>query len=230
MSHSTKSYVKDFRGFDQLAIGDVFNTASTNSTVDIENGTFHVKQTGIGEGLINLGDDLPWDIDDLNSIEFYAKLTAWNAQAVGWIGVAGDTSAGTDPDAFPVNAMFKITGANADIAVQTDDGTNDLSYATGHQVTMGKWQCFKIDFQSGVQTISPPGKSKGGKASVQFMCGDYAQYPQHIRPTVHMDMSAYAGSLQLFFGTTHASGSTFDEEIHVPLIRVSARDPFDSAN
>ena len=66
----------------------------------------------------------------------------------------------------------------------------------------------KIDLRTGIQSISPPGVSKGGTGSVEFTASEqrYGQ-DQHLMLQKHMDMSAYTAGLQIVAGMIQATGT-----------------------
>jgi len=172
-----------------------------------------------------LGDVLPFDIDDLIRVACFAKIPAALTAAVKahW-GVAAARN--DDPDAIAAAALFGINGASGGsgaVHVETDDGTNDTTVATGIDLSTS-WRKFEIDFKTGIQTIGPPGASVGGKANVLFNQEDSNGAAKRVARNTLFDMSNYTSGLQLFaqiqktsgteVGTLHILG--FEVEVRVP--------------
>lgn len=171
---------------------------------------------GSDRAYATFNDKLPFDIDDLISVEYLLKIPSWNAASYGVFGVGSAYNA--DPDVVAASAWFKIVGGTngRNLVIETDDGTTDRNdIATGIEVPLSTWMRLRMDFKSGIQSISPPAQSKGGKASVQFACTDAKGFMRHVRPNVHMDMSAYSGALQLYMGIAGNAGTCYIKRIVV---------------
>lgn len=144
-----------------------------------------------------MGDVLGLPIDDLLSVEFWAarSATAYAAAVSACFGVA--SARNNDPDAIAASAWFRCKG-NSNVVVETDDGVIDNNdHATGLAIGT-EFRRYLIDFAAGVQTISPPSKSKGGKANVLFKAENARGQLVTLGETRLFDMSNYSGSLQLF--------------------------------
>ena len=140
-------------------------------------------------------DVLFFDIDLLCMVEFHFKTKDLDSDSVIHLGVG--SAFNSDPSAIAAHAFIKIVG-DGSVSVETDDGTLDLSASTGFAAADNAWQRAVIDFRTGIQSISPPSKSLGGKSSVQFTCTDANGMQNHLsRLDKHMDMRNYSGGLQL---------------------------------
>jgi hypothetical protein len=67
------------------------------------------------------------------------------------------------------------------------------------------WYRFRMDFKEGIQSVSVPSLSKGGKGSVQFSVTDERGWVAKPQLQAHMDMSAYSGFLQPYFSVFSAN-------------------------
>ena len=197
--------------YDFLSDGDTGEfTAATNGTgaVDLSGQGPVVLSIAASadRSYLHFGDNLVFPIDDLIRVSYLYKVSSWNANAELLLGVASAFNA--DPDAIVDGCWIKILGATAAVVVETDDGTtNTDDLATGVTVTEDVWNKVVFDFHSGIQSISPPSKSKGGKASIGVIHSNSLGYMDHLDFSQHLDMSAYSGNLQLLFGGRQLSGS-----------------------
>lgn len=199
------------------ANGAVSYTANTTKGV-----TMSLTDAG-DRALIHFNGRLLFPIDDLVSVEFLFQVTPWVAAADGILGVCSAFNA--DFDAIQESAWFRIGGGagNRAVYVETDDNVTNLDdIATGITLGLGAWHRGRIDFKTGSQSIGPPGASKKGKSSVQFTLSDANGCMRHIRTNQHMDMSGYAGGLQLIAGlrnnSTNSASSLFVKEIAVEYV------------
>lgn len=145
------------------------------------------------------GDKLPFDIDDLQQVDIWAKLTAAvDTEVSAAFGVA---SARNDAiDSIAAHALFRVIGNAGDtnpVTVETDDGTNDNDDVATGDVLVATYKRFSIDFASGIKTVSP-GPSVGGKGNVLFSMDDARGNLRPVARTTQFDMSNYASGLQLF--------------------------------
>ncbi len=148
-----------------------------------------------------LGDILPFDIDALQQVDFWAKLTAGVETEVS--AAFGVASARNDAiDSLGEAALFRIigdddsTGTNP-VTVETDDGTNDNDDKAAGGVLVATYKRCTIDFASGIKSISP-GPSVGGKGNVLFSMDDAQGNLRPVARTTQFDMSNYAAGLQLY--------------------------------
>lgn len=193
--------------------------AVVNSAVitapSIEAGSLKIPLSGTGYGTVSVGAGGVL-IDELLSVEAVFKVSKIVETTEIRIGVGSAFNA--DPDAVAASAWLKIVGqntaANAHLVyVESDDAVLDINDepANGIQIPVGVWCKAKLDFRSGIQSISVPGKSKGGKGSIQFAVTAERGYAQHVRGlTKHIDMSNYAGVIGPYFHAekTGAGGAT----------------------
>lgn len=143
---------------------------------------------------LSFGDILSYDIDDLVSIEFLFNLTsAAFTNSTVFLGMASAGNATIDT--IGEMAGFRMDATLA-LKAESDDGTNNNDdVATGLTLTSGLWTRARIDFATGVQTVGPPGISKGGKGCLLFSAGQGAVRPV-LRNSTLFDMSNYTGGLQ----------------------------------
>lgn len=160
------------------------------------------------------GDVLPFDIDQLDSIEFFAKVSAsLNAACSLVMGVA---NAGNNTIAsITSRCLFKLTGGGL-LTIDAVDGTHSKTgIATGQAMATADWQRFTMQFKQGLVTQGPPAAvgGVGGKASVLFNCEDARGNLRAQARGTQFDMSAETGNLQLYFQlqkTANAATATLD--------------------
>ncbi len=144
------------------------------------------------------GGVLPFDIDQLDSIEFFAKVSASLNAACSL--VMGVCNAGNNTIAsITSRAFFKMTGGGL-LTIDALDGTHTKSaIATGQAMATADWQRFTMQFKQGLVTQSPPGANSGGKSNVLFSIEDTRQNLRRVATGTQFDMSAETGNLQLYF-------------------------------
>lgn len=207
-------HFRDGRTFPTTADGGQWVKTDTSSagapTAVVQNATGAVKlllanTTEVENLCLSFGDQLPFDIDELKSIEFEIACAAiFAATDVAVVGLA--SARNDDPDAIAANAFFKIVTSNA-VVVETDDGTNDNDdKSTGMTLTATFRRC-RIDFSEGTKSVSPNG-SLGGKGAVKFFMEDANGFMRQVAKTVDFDMSNYAAGLQLYIQLQKTSAST----------------------
>lgn len=157
---------------------------------------------------VYMGDVLPFDIDEIISVEFIVKTVAAldPASQVAF----GLCSARNDAiDSLAAHASFRCIGSNA-VVVETDDGTNDNDdVATG--LTLGAtWKRFRMDFASRNTTIEPPSVSKGRKSNIEFYGANDNGSLRRVASGTRFDMSNYSGGLQLYFQLQKTSDTNTD--------------------
>jgi hypothetical protein len=192
--------------FDRSASDGSFTTA-TNGTGAVSftgnhNKGVQMSVTALADrAFIHFNNRLVYNIDDLKSIEFLFRIEAWHSFSDAILGLCSTYNA--DPDAIQEGIWFRIGGGAGDKAlfIESDDNvTNIDDEPTGITLADNGWFRGRIAFDTGIQSIAPPGGSKGGKASVQFEVTDSKGFCRHISPPKHIDMSAYAGGLQPVIG------------------------------
>jgi hypothetical protein len=209
MARQTRKYCYDFRGELALAAagsgaGGPFVKADTSSagapTVGgLAGGGIRLLLAATSEIenlCVYMGDVLPFDIDEIISVEIVAKTVAsLNAATSLAFGLA---SARNDAiDSIAAHASFRCIGSNA-VVVETDDGTNDNDdVATG--LTLGAtWKRFRMDFASRNTTIEPPSVSKGRKSNIEFYGANDSGSLRRVASGTRFDMSNYSSGLQLY--------------------------------
>lgn len=170
------------------------------------------------QAALYLADVLPFDIDELVSMQFVAKLDAAPAASVVVVaGLAGAYNA--TEDSIAQNAWFRLQGSSA-LLCETDDGTTDKDDIAADGLTLTtSWRRFKIDFSAAPQTVAPPGISKAGKGNVQFHVGNADGMMQRVARGTLFDLSAYSGGLQPFFSirktAATATGVLYIDEVEL---------------
>lgn len=203
ISHGTRKVVYDFlhaavtslplRVNDTAAFVDAFEAGNLKITLG---------GAATGNGSVDLADN-GLLAKDIKAAEFLVKLDSIDTNADFRIGLAGAHNA--DPDAIAQCAWFKIAGAAGTnehtVSVETDDATLNIdNEPTAKKLVIGAWHRLRIDLATGIQTISPPAKSKGGLGSVQFYIGRESQGNTFLDPvklTKHMDISAIGAAVAL---------------------------------
>lgn len=145
---------------------------------------------------VYMGDVLPFDIDEIVSVEFIAKTVASLDSATSL--AFGLCSARNDAiDSLANHASFRCIGSNA-VVVETDDGTTDKDdIATG--LTLGAtWKRFRIDFAARNTTIEAPSVSLGRKSNLEFYGANDNGSLRRVASGTRFDMSAATGGLQLY--------------------------------
>lgn len=209
MARQTRKYCYDFRGELALAAagsgaGGPFVKADTSAAGSPTVGGLAgggirmlLASTNEIENLcIYMGDVLPFDIDEIISVEIIAKTVA-TLHATSQIAF-GLCSARNDAiDSLAAHASFRCIGNNA-VVVETDDGTNDNDdIATG--LTLGAtWKRFRMDFAARNTTIEPPSVSKGRKSNIEFYGANANGSLRRVASGTRFDMSNYTAGLQLY--------------------------------
>ena len=199
-SHEVRKKVFDFLYHDIDAM-PLRQNASTAFVNILKDGNFQLTLGGAatGNGSLDLG-NIGIQAQDLVSFEALIKLDSIDVNASMCIGMAGTFNA--DPDVIAQSAWFKIIGAAGTdahtIVIETDDGTTNIDdEPTGKTLVIGQWARLRIDFATGIQSISAPGLSKGGLGSVQFSMPRTSSgnmFLDKVKATKHMDMSAITGT------------------------------------
>lgn len=209
MSRQSRIYRYDFRGEQALAAagsgaGGPFVKADTSAAGSPTVGgllggglRMALAATNEVENLcVYMGDVLPFDIDEIVSVEIIAKTVASLSSATQL--AFGLASARNDAiDSIAAHASFRCIGSNA-VFVETDDGTNDNDdVATG--LTLGAtWKRFRMDFASRNTTIEAPSVSKGRKSNIEFYGANDNGSLRRVASGTRFDMSNYSGGLQLY--------------------------------
>jgi hypothetical protein len=187
---------------------DVRIQDGTNVTSALSGGSLvFTADVAADQSTVDLGDN-GIAVADLLSFEAVLKVNSFDEQLDIRVGMA--SAYNVDPDVISEVALFKLRGkagaANAnDVFIETRDTNRDLKgTATNKSVLVGQWAKYKIDFATGIQSISAPALSKGGLGSVQFQASRESSgnvFSEHVTPGEagkHMDMSDAVGPLQPF--------------------------------
>lgn len=142
------------------------------------------------------GDSLGFKIDRLLAVEIFAAITASVPAAVSCaFGVASTRN--DTLDTVTAAAWFRLNGNN-NLLLESDDNVNDVNTIATGLTLPTTIQRHVIQFDEGVQTISPPSQSKGGKANVLFSIENGRGQLRRVGQTQLFDMSNYTGGFQLF--------------------------------
>lgn len=202
ISHGATTRVFDFLAHDLDIMPLNVRDADGSTTVTFAQGGLKYAIGTTGNGSLDMANTgvLP---ADLISIEWLVKLEAIDDDTDIRIGISGAHNA--DPDVIAQCAWFKILGGTGTdvhtISIETDDATLNIDdEPTGKTLVIDAWTRFRIDFKTGIQSISAPGTSKGGLGSVQFFMGRTSQgnmFMDKVAPTKHMDMAAIGATTLL---------------------------------
>lgn len=172
------------------------------------------------------GDVLPYDIDHLLRVDFWARCSA--SLAVGVDVAFGLAAARNDAiDSIAYHALFRVIGAAAAagaVTVETDDGVNDNDDKATGQTLAATLKRFTIDFASGLTTISPPSASVGGKANVLFSMDNGSGLLTPVARNTRFDMSNYSSGLQLFAQLQKAAQADV-ASLYIRAIDVTRKEP-----
>lgn len=174
---------------------------------------------------IHFGDKLVFDIDELLEVEFLYQISGSEAGTEMYLGLISAFNA--TPSSIAAAVLWKISGATAALAIETDDGTIDNNdIATTLTVSANEVHRATINFATGIQTVSPPSASTGGKTSIQFTHTDTSQVQHHINQHLsqHISMANYSGGLQLAAGARQVgSNASATPTLFVKRISVKSR-------
>lgn len=209
MSRQTRKYQYDFRGELALAAagsgaGGPFVKADTSvagspTVGGLLGGGVRMAMAATNEVenlCVYMGDVLPFDIDEIVSVEFIAKtvasLSTASQLAFGLCSARNDAIA-----SLAQYAAFRCIGSNA-VVVDTKDGaTTNNQIATG--LNLGAtWKRFRVDFASRNTTIEPPSVSRGRKSNIEFYGANDNGSLRRVASGTRFDMTNYSGGLQLF--------------------------------
>lgn len=134
-------------------------------------------------------DVLAFDIDEIQTVEFKAKVASIDAVTTLVMGLG---SAQNDTEDSVTNlAWFRMEGSasTSNVVVETDDGTNDNDDKATGTTLSSTLKKFVIDFTN-------------GKSDVRFYIDD-----ARVAASTTFDMSNATGNLQPFFQIHKASGT-----------------------
>lgn len=209
MSRQTRKYCYDFRGHHLIPAaasnaGGPFSKADTSENgaptmLGLNGGGLRMLLSSTSEIqnlCLYMGDVLPFDIDEIISVEFIARTVATMDSATS-IAFGLCSARADDLDALTAHASFRCIGSNV-VVVETDDGTTDKDdIATG--LTLGAtWKRFRMDFASRNTTVEPPSVSLGRKSNIEFYGANDNGSLRRVASGTRFDMSAYTAGLQLY--------------------------------
>ena len=146
--------------------------------------------------VLYMGDELPFDLDNLLTLDIWAKLSTASLHAAISCAFGLISAHNDDLDLVAAAAMFRCYGSNA-VVCETDDGTNDNDDVASGLNLATTVKRFTIDFASGIKAVVPP-PSVGGKGNVLFSADDDRVNLRQVARATRFDMSNYNSGLQLF--------------------------------
>lgn len=163
----------------------------------------HSSTNEIQNVCLSFGDTLPFDIDNLQSIEMRVKVGAATINAATSLAF-GLASARNDAiDSIANHASFRLIGANA-VLVETDDSVNDNDDVATGQSLGTAYKKFLIDFT-------------GGKSDVKFYVDG-----KRVAAATTFDMSNATGSLQPYVQLQKTAATSVDS-VTVDYVRIEAK-------
>lgn len=146
-------------------------------------------------------DKLIWDIDEIQSFSFYAKVSGVDSVTTICMGLASAHNATADSIAF--NAWFRMQGSasTSAVVVETDDGTTDLDDKATAATLASTLKKFTIDLSN-------------GKSDIRFYIDD-----TRVASTTTFDADQYSAGVQPYFLVAKASGTG------VPALTIARIEP-----
>lgn len=134
-------------------------------------------------------DKLIWDIDELQSISFFAKVSGVDSVTTICMGLASAHNA--TADSIAANAWFRMQGSasTSAVVVESDDGTTDNDDKATGATLSSTLKKFTIDLTN-------------GKSDVRFYIDD-----TRVATTTTFDISGYSSGVQPYFLLAKASGT-----------------------
>ena len=150
------------------------------------------------------GDALSFDIDDIQRIEFRAKVTGCTSGTTISFGLA--SARNDDTAAMTALALFKMTGATSttDVTVETDDNVTDTAPVSSGVTLATVFKRFVIDFT-------------GGKSNVKFYIDGV-----RVAASTTFTMASYTAGLQPFIQIQKAANTNVDA-ITVDYVKIVAK-------
>jgi hypothetical protein len=151
-------------------------------------------------------DALPFDIDELQSVEFRCKIGAATFTSGSILAFGVGSARNATLDSVAAHAWFRMEGANSttQVYVETDDGVRDND-DIGTGVTLGTaYKRFFIDFT-------------GGKSNVKFYIDG-----QRVAADRTFDMSGYSAGLQPIIQLQKAENTNADV-LTVDYVRIECK-------
>jgi len=147
------------------------------------------SQSEIQNVCLHMGDDLNFDIDDLDGVYFRVKMgqAAMDATSMVAFGVC---SARNDAiDSLAAHASFRVIGADDTTAlvVETDDGTNDNDDVATGTTLINAYKRFYIDFSGGTDDVKFYVDGVRVASATTF---DMSNYTSGLQPYVQIQKTA----------------------------------------
>lgn len=199
----TGPWRKSTTGAVTVAAANDFMALTMDATNEVQNGALH------------FGENLSLDVDDLISVDIWAKISASLGASVRAVfGLAGTRNA--DPDAIAQSAWFGLTGSNT-VFCETDDGTTDSGpISTGLSLAATERR-FQIDFKSG--HAQGPVTATGGKTNIIFRMENSQGLLQRVCPNTVFTLGAYSSGLQ-FLAQIQKTSGTATGTLSIKRIRI----------
>jgi len=187
-------------------IDDTSSGGSPAFTLESDNGgAFKMElasTTEVENVCLHFGDQLPFDIDKIDLVEFMVKTEATLDSAT-TLSIGVGSARADDPDSIAAAALFKLAGSNS-IVVESDDGTTDNDDVATGKSLVDAYQRLVIDFS-------------GGKSDVKFYVNG-----ARVAAGTTFSMAAYSAGLQPIVQLQKTSDANTDS-VSVDYIRVVCR-------
>ncbi len=147
---------------------------------------------------MDFGDALCYDVDDLVAARFWVHTpVAIGDDVTARFGFAGARN--DEPDAIAQSLFFGLDG-DANLIVESDGSAaaNEVAATATGQVLGTSVKLCEFDFKSGTFMQAPPAVSLGGKHQIIASVQDVNGSKRRVASGVRLNMSDYAGSLQLY--------------------------------
>ncbi len=172
------------------------------------------SQSEIQNVCLSFGDTLCFDIDQIDSAEFWVKTNQATFDTATQLafGLAGDRNDAIDSIAQA--ALFRVVGSDSQTAVvvETDDGTNDNNdVATGQVIGAAAYKRYLIDFSQGT-------------SDVRFHMTDANSTQRRVASGTTFDMSNYTGSLQPII-QLQKTADTNTDGVTIDYVKITGRRP-----
>ena len=132
---------------------------------------------------------LPFDIDEIKSITFFARVSGIDSATTLVMGLASSQS--DTADNIAANAWFRMEGSasTSNVVVETDDGSTDTDDKATGTTLSSTLKKFHIDFTN-------------GKSDIRFYIDD-----ARVAASTTFTMAAYSSNLQPFVQLQKGSGT-----------------------
>lgn len=151
------------------------------------------SQAEIQNVCLHHGDDLNFDIDNIDGVEFRVKMGQAAIDAASMVAF-GVCSARNDAiDTIAAQASFRVIGSGSTTAlvVESDDGTNDNDDVATGTTLINAYKRFYIDFSGGTENVKFYVDGVRVAASTTF---DMSNYTAGLQPYVQIQKTADANT------------------------------------